>query len=841
MVINYYQYLTSIVNNSIEYAEKLCTSTQEYVQQRSSLQKISTIILCLTILSCAVFIIWGSTELYSGGTTGTPVDITVKNHADAKITPIGKNRYRIEINNFHSPTQIQLNTKNSSHPQQIMLRLGQDRIYQKPTIKNVGIEINGNKHEIDSDQHRTYIPISDSNILSINLHANNSIDSPKKLIISEVSLVDKISHNYIKTYRKIEKKSYFFLGLVVFCILISCSSKRSWLAFITISLLFGAYQLLALLMKFNPETYEDLRVYYSSGILQEGLLSNLRYGLSMADSLLQGDGLLVYGIPPWHRMPGYGLLLALTSNASSLITSALNGVLLQIFLTSATVGLFYICCKKITAHWVTLLLICFFIAMPYFFYYHQIESIMPAIVFINLSAACLYIQHHYKSSTVPFRYHLFLHGSFALWLLMRPDVLPGWIIVSLLMYARKLKTIKNLLIPFSLILIICMSWGLYKYQFTGEFSPTTNSSGASLMVGLWEIPNKFVWTINDGSFIKWINDFVVISESDTLYLKAFSHTSSSLAKKEVFRFWFTYPFYMVSLVWHKFMVYLSISPIPSAVYQYALFFIMLIVLACVTAYKRMQVLLLGWTIPFNITIFFLVFSSSGRFYLAPNLALLTISLILLFDKDFIKCILEHPKRCISIMAIFFAVGLWGQQLDQTMIASPNFRYYAPFLDPTQSSLNIINTKQPIDPKITTPKQISLEKFKSASKESQVTLTQDLHPIISTGPAALSYAAIIPLPNDITHLDKMLINVNLSVLKGQAMVGVLSSDQSVFLANSENIAKLLFQAERDYTVSLKIDNPSNAGFILVQNGQTGWRSTVRINKIEYGNYEEPHND
>src|SRR5690606_25840546 len=136
-----------------------------------------------------------------------------------------------------------------------------------------------------------------------------------------------------------------------FCLLI-CRTP-SWFSIFTIILLFCFAQLIELLVTFNPEQFQDLRTYYTSGALREFPGSNLNYGLHMAVNLLQGNGLIVNGAPLWYRMPGYGLLLALSSNRTDFLISALNGALFQLFLTSCVVGLFYHCCQKITTHWVS--------------------------------------------------------------------------------------------------------------------------------------------------------------------------------------------------------------------------------------------------------------------------------------------------------------------------------------------------------------------------------------------------------------------------------------------------------------------------------------------------------
>ena len=82
----------------------------------------------------------------------------------------------------------------------------------------------------------------------------------------------------------------------------------------------------------------------------------------------------------------------------------------------------------------------------------------------------------------PLPYHLAVHLSFALWLLMRADGVVGWAGVSLALYWRAWR---YLALPAALYLLIGLGWGGYKYRYTGEFSMTTNSASRS---AVWRIP-----------------------------------------------------------------------------------------------------------------------------------------------------------------------------------------------------------------------------------------------------------------------------------------------------------------------------------------------------------------
>ena len=99
--------------------------------------------------------------------------------------------------------------------------------------------------------------------------------------------------------------------------------------------------------------------------------------------------------------------------------------------------------------------------------------------------------------------------------------------------------------------------------------------------------------------------------------------------------------------------------------------------------------MLGWPIFFNIPIFFLFYSGGGRFYKAPELALVITALALAFDRDFYKDIRLKFNKFLLTAIITLSIVWLGPLLDEYLINNETLRYWAPFSDPSLCSLNVI--------------------------------------------------------------------------------------------------------------------------------------------------------
>ncbi len=427
----------------------------------------------------------------------------------------------------------------------------------------------------------------------------------------------------------------------------------------------------------------DLRITFASGTLLEGAGANLNYALYMAQSILAGHGPLIVSQPPWHRMPGYAGLIALSGIFSQdLLQLAMNGMVWQLIFFASSGAVLYHFARKIMPAYIAAVAVFLVLNSRNQLFYIQIESIMPAIAMLVLAGGCVFlaeIRKNRNGQMPSFKYHVPLHLAFALWFSIRPDVVPGWIAVSLILYCRSLKTLKYLALPCLGLAIIGGSWGLFKYPYIHTFSPTTQSVGASLMIGLWEVPSKFAWTVSDGAYHEWINNMA--------HLPSMSKEASDYAVKEVSRFIVTYPGYIVSLVWHKFVGFMtmmsSMFGIPllgTALGLSTLFG------AVVMGYQTVQTTLLGWAVLFNLPFFLVLYSSAGRFYNVSYMSMIFAVLPLWSDINFYKALMQRLWLLALILACTFVFAYKGVAIDNYIMSLDKFRYATPFLNPGDSSL-----------------------------------------------------------------------------------------------------------------------------------------------------------
>jgi hypothetical protein len=292
---------------------------------------------------------------------------------------------------------------------------------------------------------------------------------------------------------------------------------------------------------------------------------------------------------------------------------------------------------------------------------------------------------------------IFVHLTFALWLLMRPDVLPGWLCVSLILHWRNWR---RLLIPLVLFLTVGIGWGAYKARYTREFTLTTSSVGASLFCGLWEVPSRFALTCTDETYFKWISDHTSFQPK--------TQAASRFAIREVVKFWLTFPGHFVIMLDDKMMAGLDgnfwpglrtdlqrstdVHRVVSRVLSRpvaTLLLLTVMALCMVDGYQRRRTLLLGWPLLFNAPLFWIMFSSFGRFYAAVPIALLAAAVPPLFEHQFYACLVARPWRTASVLvcAAVFAATAWP--FHDWLLRNDAFHYWTPFLDPSKSPLSAL--------------------------------------------------------------------------------------------------------------------------------------------------------
>jgi hypothetical protein len=452
--------------------------------------------------------------------------------------------------------------------------------------------------------------------------------------------------------------------------------------------------LLDLAILFSPYGTHDLRLFYASGTLQEVPGANLNVALWQGFRFLQGEGLTYSNhAVPWSRMPGYGLFCAVAGalfGHRTMLDLAIGTVLLQV--------LFY-CVALMCLAWAAgrlwppqaVLTVGLLIAfLPKELAYTQVDAIIAPIAMLVTAALCLRISASRHDQGVRPGLDVLVHSTFALWFVMRPDVLPGWIAVSLALHWRNWQ---RLLIPAMLFLVIGFSWGVYRSRYTNEFTMTTSSAGASLFCGLWEVPSRFAPTCSDQSYFTWIAEHTSFNPLST--------PANNFTVREVLRFWLTYPGHFVAMIDHKMMLCVDGGCWPGlrTFLHEALFYLLVwppraivglltIIGLCVAVdHERRRTLLFGWPLLFNAPLFWVMFASEGRFYAAIPIALLTAAVPPLFEGRFYARLAARPWRTVSVLACAAVLAVAAWPFHDWLLRADAFRYWTPFLDPAQSQLS----------------------------------------------------------------------------------------------------------------------------------------------------------
>lgn len=522
-------------------------------------------------------------------------------------------------------------------------------------------------------------------------------DADKALILDEVGLfASRAAINHVTFFGPQSYESYYplflffhrlawiVLGLMALAV-VSRERGARWTvaAGAALATLIGSH--IAFHYTNGPEWAAPARLMQTAGTVLEGAGANLNYVQYMAMGLAEGKGPIIVSHPPWNRMPGIGFLYLPAVVKGDLIATSVNVLFWQLAILAAGTFALTAALARIAPLWVAGG-IGFLIAMlPKTPYYSQMESMIVGIACLLLAAACLFIADTEERRQVRLSRHVLLHLAFALWLSLRVDVLPLWAITSLLLYGWPPARWRYLALPASLVLLICVPWGLFKLRFAPELSMTTNSFGASLMVGNWEVPHPFVWKVEDGTYFAFAKDIPG---------GAATKAASDYAVREVLRFWLTFPLYLVSLVWHEMLnavqgqinsgtqikTWLTLS--GRTIFAAAA----VLLAALLVRYKPHRLLLLGGILAFNLPIFFLVYSGGGRFYNVAQPVIVLLPLLILADRDFWTRVRDRPWALVLALLVPGLIGLYGRNLDRWMIQHDGFRFAAPFADPARSPL-----------------------------------------------------------------------------------------------------------------------------------------------------------
>ena len=448
-----------------------------------------------------------------------------------------------------------------------------------------------------------------------------------------------------------------------------------------------AATLLMLYVVHNPYWYRarDLRVMLASGPLQDGVGANLNYGMYLGSRLLAGEGMTFGpGFVPWERMPGYGFFGALSGLTAGFTTDLLaigmTSIQLHLLLFAAANALFAAAATRVMRPALALLsavLVCF---MPNQLANTQADSIMVALYLLTAAALCVYLDRERREGFPPFRFHLLVHAPFALWFLTRPEGVVGWAAVSLILYRRRLL---YLALPAALYLSIGVSWALYKGQYTGEFSMTTNTVGDNAWIGLWQVPSQFRWQTKDESYFEW---------AAAVDVPPTSKRASDTALSEVARFALTYPVYVSHLALHRLRRFADVNSFngivnyPQLDYERlrgpAVWALAAVVALCLAlGHESSRTLLLGWPLFFNLPLFLLFFSDDMRHVAPCTAALLVTAVPPLAEPGLHRALLRRKARALAVVLAFALAWPLTHWADQAILASDTLRYWTPFLDP----------------------------------------------------------------------------------------------------------------------------------------------------------------
>ena len=429
----------------------------------------------------------------------------------------------------------------------------------------------------------------------------------------------------------------------------------------------------------------DLRVILASGPVQEGIGANLNYGMHLGSRLLLGEGLTFGpGWVPWERMPGYGFFCALAGLLAGYKTDIFSigvaSIELHLLFLALACAAFTAAATRVMRPGLAVAAAVVVIFMPNQLANTQADSIMVAVYLLTAATLVLFLDRERAGPPVPLRFHLMAHLAFALWFLMRPEGVVAWAALSLVLYWR---TPRYLALPALLYLAIGLSWGLYKRQYTGEFSMTTNTIGDNAWISLWQAPSKFRWQTQDASYFEF---------EKHLQSPPRSKRASDEAFQEVARFAATYPVYVAHVALFKFVRYLDVDvfngivEFPHLDYRLvrglaAWSLLGVVALALVLPWEGRRALFLGWPILFNLPLFLFFFSDGMRHVAPVSASLLVTAGVTLGEAGFYRALLTRRRRALAVAAIFVVSWPLLHWADQALLASDRLRYWTPFLDP----------------------------------------------------------------------------------------------------------------------------------------------------------------
>jgi hypothetical protein len=209
-------------------------------------------------------------------------------------------------------------------------------------------------------------------------------------------------------------------------------------------------------------------------------------------------------------------------------------------------------------------------------------------------------------------------------------------------------------------------------------------------LSLCEVPGRFPYPCTDAGYFEWA---ARIGQSDPTSARA-----SNRGVVEVVRYWLTYPVHFVLMVWFKlrrsvydwawpgFQTPFNLPFIQARAHGGFLVLMTAVVLSIAVDHQRRRSLLLGWPLLFDLPIFLIVFASAGRFAGPAGVSAIVAGVPVLLERGLYDQIRRHRWRAALIVGCSVTFALVAAPVEQFIVARDALHYWAPLLDPRQSSL-----------------------------------------------------------------------------------------------------------------------------------------------------------
>jgi hypothetical protein len=442
----------------------------------------------------------------------------------------------------------------------------------------------------------------------------------------------------------------------------------------------------------SPYWKYDARAFYASETVESGHDGNLTGGLFVGARAYSDQGLTVGpGEVEWHRMPGYGLFCAVAAalaGTTDVVQFVAIVILLQVALYAVAVAVFVAVAPRVFSVGIAYLLGVLLMLLPKQLHYTQSDSLIAPIAILVSAALMVYLAETVERPRPRMSTFLLVNGAFALWFVMRNDVLPGWLIVTAYIARHRLRWMA---VPACLIALITVSWAAYKQPYRHEFDAMPTNTGEVLYLSLCDVPSRLPYACDDLGYATWIQR--TTGDADFI-----SQRASTRAVAEVVKYWFTYPMHFVLMTTTKFDralhdqfwsgVFTRFNAIYAVMrdYDVTAWLLAVMIIAIAVGHERRRSLLLGWPLFLSMPIYFVVWTSGGRFYPPANVAAIVAAVPLLADREFLRKIVSCRSRAAAAFVCVVVVLVVLKPIEMAILEHDAVHYWAPLLDPRGSSL-----------------------------------------------------------------------------------------------------------------------------------------------------------